>query len=316
MQALSTEAWSAIHALTPQDRIVMGHMRALVEPNKGKLRGVAARTPYEAIMRRVVAPVGVNFRPDTIGGVAGWWCEPADAEPGAVILHAHGGWFNWGSAESFRHFVGHIARSARAKAFVPDYRLAPENPLPAALDDVHACYLGLVESGARSIALTGDSAGGNLALVLLALVSARSFISRPAVGAVVLSPVTDLAMKGASWESRKTADPLFVREQAEELVRAYLNGRDPADPAASPLYGDLAGLPPVRVHVGDDEVLLDDSIRYVERAVAAGVDAKVDVWEGMVHGFLGSIGQLDAAAQALDAIGAFLSKQLASPRRA
>jgi acetyl esterase/lipase len=316
MQALSTEAWSAIHALTPQDRIVMGHMRALVEPNKGKLRGVAARTPYEAIMRRVVAPVGVNFRPDTIGGVAGWWCEPADAEPGAVILHAHGGWFNWGSAESFRHFVGHIARSARAKAFVPDYRLAPENPFPAALDDIHACYLGLVESGARSIALTGDSAGGNLALVLLALVSARSFISRPAVGAVVLSPVTDLAMKGPSWESRATADPLFVREQAEELVRAYLNGRDPADPAASPLYGDLAGLPPVRVHVGDDEVLLDDSMRYVERAVAAGVDAKVDVWEGMVHGFLGSIGQLDAAAQALDAIGAFLSKQLASPRRA
>jgi acetyl esterase/lipase len=294
----------------------MGHMRALVEPNKGKLRGVAARTPYEAIMGRVVAPVGVTFRPDTIGGVAGWWCEPADAEPGTVILHAHGGWFNWGSAESFRHFVGHIARSARAKAFVPDYRLAPENPFPAALDDIHACYLGLVESGARSIALTGDSAGGNLALVLLALVSARSFISRPAVGAVVLSPVTDLAMKGASWESRKTADPLFVREQAEELVRAYLNGRDPADPAASPLYGDLAGLPPVRVHVGDDEVLLDDSIRYVERAVAAGVDAKVDVWEGMVHGFLGSIGQLDAAAQALDAIGAFLSKQLASPRRA
>jgi acetyl esterase/lipase len=316
MQALSTEAWSAIHTLTPQDRIVMGHMRALVEPNKGKLRGVAARTPYEAIMGRVVAPVGVTFRPDTIGGVAGWWCEPADAEPGAVILHSHGGWFNWGSAESFRHFVGHIARSARAKAFVPDYRLAPEHPFPAALDDVNACYLGLVENGARSIALTGDSAGGNLALVLLALVSARSFISRPAVGAVVLSPVTDLAMKGPSWESRATADPLFVREQAKELVRAYLDGRDPADPAASPLYGDLAGMPPVRVHVGDDEVLLDDSMRYVERAVAAGVDARVDVWEGMVHGFLGSIGQLDAAAQSLDAIGAFLSKQLASPRRA
>ena len=316
MQALSTEAWSAIHSLTPQDRIVMGHMRALVEPNKGKLRGVTARTPYEAIMRRVVAPVGVNFRPDTIGGVAGWWCEPADAEPGTVILHAHGGWFNWGSAESFRHFVGHIARSGRAKAFVPDYRLAPENPLPAALDDLHACYLGLVESGARSIALTGDSAGGNLALVLLALVSAQSFISRPAVGAVVLSPVTDLAMKGPSWESRATADPLFVSDQAEELVRAYLNGRDPADPAASPLYGDLAGLPPVRVHVGDDEVLLDDSIRYAEHAVAAGVDAKVDVWEGMVHGFLGSTGRLEAADAALALVGAFLSEQLTSSRRA
>ena len=315
MQALSTETWSAIHALTPQDRIVMSQMRAMVEPHKGELRGVAARAPFEAIMAQVVAPAGVTFRPDTIGGVAGWWCEPADAEPGAVILHAHGGWFNWGSAKSFRHLVGHIARSARAKAFVPDYRLAPEHPFPAALDDVHACYLGIVESGARSIALTGDSAGGNLALVLLALVSARSFKSHRAVGAVVLSPVTDLAMKGSSWESRGTADPLFVRDQAEELVGAYLNGRARADPAASPLHGDLAGLPPVRVHVGDDEVLLDDSMRYVERAVAAGVDAKVDVWEGMVHGFLGNVGRLEAADAALALVGTFLSGQLTSSRR-
>ena len=316
MQTLSTETWSAIHALTLQDRIVMSQMRAKVEPHKGELRGVAARAPFEAIMGQVVEPAGVTFRPDTIGGVAGWWCEPVDAEPGAVILHAHGGWFNWGSAASFRHLVGHIARSARAKAFVPDYRLAPEHPFPAALDGVHACYLGLVESGARSIALTGDSAGGNLALVLLALVSARSFIGRRAVGAVVLSPVTDLAMKGSSWESRRIADPLFVRDQADGLVRAYLNGRDPSDPTASPLYGDLAGLPPVRVFVGDDEVLLDDSMRYVERAVAAGVDAKVDVWEGMVHGFLGSIGQLEAADAALVLVGAFLSEQLTSSRRA
>jgi epsilon-lactone hydrolase len=315
MQSLSTEAWSQVHALTPQDRIVMDQMRAMVEPNKGKLRGVGARAPFEALMGRVVAPDGVTFHPDKIGGIAGWWCEPADAKPGVVILHLHGGWFNWGSAASFRPLVGHIARSARAKAFVPDYRLAPENPFPAAVEDVHACYLGLVESGTRSIALTGDSAGGNLALVLLALVSARSSASGAAVGAAVLSPVTDLAMKGASWESRGTADPLFKRDQVEELVGGYLNGRDPADPTASPLYGDLAGLPPVRVHVGDDEVLLDDSIRYVETAVAAGVDAKVDVWEGMVHGFLGNIGRLDAAAQALEAIGAFLSNQFAASRR-
>jgi acetyl esterase/lipase len=109
---------------------------------------------------------------------------------------------------------------------------------------------------------------------------------------------------------------LFVRDQVEELVRAYLNGRDPADPTASPFYGDLTGLPPVRVHVGDDEVLLDDSMRYVERAAAAGVDAKVDVWEGMVHGFLGSIGRLEAADAALALVGGFLSEQLTSPRRA
>jgi acetyl esterase/lipase len=288
----------------------MSQMRAVSEPNKGKLRGTAARAPFETIIGRVMPPDGVSCRPDTIGGVAGWWTEPTDAHPGAVILHAHGGWFNWGTAGSFRHLVGHISRTARAKAFIPDYRLAPEHPFPAAVDDMRACYQGLLDSGARSIALTGDSAGGNLALVLLAEITTQSPTS--SVGAVVLSPVTDLAMTGPSWESRATADPVFLRDQAEELVRSYLAGRDPTDPLASPLYGDLANLPPLRIHVGDDEVLLDDSLRYIERAVAAGVDARVDVWEGMPHGFVGSIGRLDAASQALGAIGAFLSKQFAA----
>ena len=312
MRSAPTETWSAIHTMTPQDRIVMGQMRAMIEPGKGKLRGTPARPLFKAVMDRVAAPDGVTFRPDTIGGVAGWWCEPADAEPGAVILHAHGGWFNWGSAESHRPLVGHIARGARARAFVPDYRLAPENPFPAAVDDVRACYLGLVESGVRSIALSGDSAGGNVALVLLALITAQASANRAVVGAAVLSPVTDLAMTGASWESRANADPMFVRDQAAELIGAYLDGHDPADTMASPLYGDLAGLPPIRVHVGDDEVLLDDSLRYVERAVAVGVDAKVDVWEGMPHGFVGSVGRLAAATQALDATGAFLSERFAA----
>jgi acetyl esterase/lipase len=300
--------------MTPQDRIVMRQMRVVLESNKGKLRGTAARAPYETIMVRVMAPDGVTFRPDTIGGVTGWWCESTDAQPGAVILHAHGGWFHWGSAESFRHLVGHIARRSRAKAFIPDYRLAPEHPFPAALDDIRACYQGLFDRGERSIALTGDSAGGNLALVLLAQMTARS--STCSVGAAVISPVTDLAMKGSSWQSRATADPIFLRDQAEELVRSYLAGCDPTDPLASPLYGDLADLPPVRVHVGNDEVLLDDSLRYVGRAIAAGVDARVDVWEGMPHGFVGSIGRLDAASQVLGAIGAFLSKQFAAARSA
>lgn len=312
MRSAPTEALSTIHTMTPQDRIVMGQMRAMVEPDKGKLRGTTARPLFKAIMDRVVAPDGVTFRHDTIGGVAGWWCEPIEAQPGAVILHAHGVWFNWGSAELFQHLVGHIARSARARAFVPDYRLAPENPFPTAVDDVRACYLGLMESGVRSIALSGNSAGGNLALVLLALITARSSANSAAVGAVVLSPVTDLAMTGASWKSRASVDPFFVQDQAEELIRTYLNGHDPADPMASPLYGDLVGLPPICVHVGDDEVLLDDSLRYAERAIAAGVDAKVDVWEGMPHGFVGSVGRLDAAFQALGAIGVFLSKQFAA----
>lgn len=192
---------------------------------------------------------------------------------------------------------------------MPDYRLAPEHPFPAAAEDVRASYFGLIERGYSKIAVTGDSAGGTLALGLLVFLSAKSSAGGVApVGAVVLSPVTDLSLTGASWETRASADPYFTRPQAVELVRSYLNGHDAEDPLASPLHADLSGLPPIRVHVGEDEVLLDDSRRFVEHAVATGVDAELDVWEGMVHGFLGGIGRLAASTAALDLIGFFLTK--------
>jgi acetyl esterase/lipase len=291
-------------------------MRAVAEPNKGKLQGIGARAPFDAIMSSIIMPDGVTFEADTVGGVAGWWCRPVNALKGAAIIHLHGGWFNLGSAKAFRHLVAHIAKQSNVAAFVPDYRLAPEHPFPAALDDVQACYRALLAQGVQRIALSGDSAGGNLALVLLARTSAKgsSGSAGAPVAAVALSPVTDLTQGGSSWETRAVADPYFTRPQAAELISAYLNGHRPSDPDASPLFGKLAGLPPIRVHVGDDEMLLEDSRRYVERAVAAGVDAKLDVWMGMPHGFLGGIGKLEAAAGALSAIGQFLSERLAVHR--
>ena len=303
--------WSTTHRISEEDEAAMTAMRAIVEPNKGRLQGTAARGPFDSIMSRVVAPVGVTFAPDAVGGVSGWWCRPEGARTGQAILHLHGGWFNWGSAQAFRNLVGHIAARAGVDVFVPDYRLAPEHPFPAAIEDVRACYLGLIERGFSKVAITGDSAGGNLALELLQFAAAqRASGGTLPVAAVAFSPVTDLALTGASWETRAAADPYFLRSQVAELVRSYLGGHDPADPLASPLYGNLAGLPPVRIHVGDDEVLLDDSLRYVERAVAAGVDARVDVWEGMLHGFLSGIGTLAASEQALDEIGRFLADRL------
>jgi len=167
------------------------------------------------------------------------------------------------------------------------------------------------ETGIRRFALTGDSAGGNLALVLAALVAARPASDKiTLVGAAALSPVTDLRLSGGSYESRAEADPFFTRPQVAELVRSYLGNADAHDPLASPLHGSLSGLPPIRIHVGDDEVLLDDALRYVERAVAADVDARLDVWTGMPHGFVASIGMLKASAQTLDAIGMFLTDRL------
>ena len=300
---------TVFHPISAEDKTAIAAMRAVVEPNKGRLQGTAARVPFDAIMERVAAPEDVTFEADTVGGVPGWWCRPQAAQPRAVVLHIHGGWFNWGSARAFRNLVGHIATHAGAVAFAPDYRLAPEHPFPAALQDVHACYSGLFELGYKKIAATGDSAGGNLALELL--ISLASHSHNPVVPAagVTLSPVTDLSLSGASWTTRAAADPYFTHSQAAELVRSYLNGADPSNPSASPLHADLAGLPPIRVHVGDDEMLLDDSVRFVNRALTTGVDAQLDIWEGMVHGFLGSVGRLSASTQALQQIGSFLSKR-------
>jgi acetyl esterase/lipase len=305
--------WSLFHPINAQDTAAMVAIRAIAEPNKGRLEGTAARVPFDGIMERVEAPRGVTYETDHVGGIPGVWCRPENARPGEVLLHIHGGWFNWGSAYAFRHLAGHIAAQAGVQAFVPGYRLAPEHPFPAAPEDVRAAYFGLIESGFTKIAVTGDSAGGTLALGLLAFLNASSDSARSAiVGSIVLSPVTDLSLSGGSWTTRAVADPYFTRPQVTELVRSYLDGHDAGDPLVSPLYAGLAGLPPIRVHVGNDEVLLDDSVRFVERAVAAGVDARVDVWEGMVHGFLGGVGHLAASAEALNLIGAFLAERFAA----
>ncbi len=302
---------SVVHPLSSADAAAMAAMRAIVEPRKGLLQGVTARKNYAEIMGHVPPPEGVTYEADVIGGVPGLWCRPTDARPEEAILHLHGGWFVMGSAQTHRSLAGHIAARAGAAAFVPDYRLAPEHPYPAALLDAQACYRGLTEAGGRRIAIVGDSAGGCLGLTLLSLIAAQAASGGVApVGAVALSPLTDLALTGRSWKTRATADPYFTLSQAEGLIRLYLSNHDPKDPLASPLYGDLAGLPPVRVHVGDDEMLLDDSRRYVERAVAAGTDARVDIWQGMPHAFPSSISTLEAADQALDAIGAFLAERL------
>jgi epsilon-lactone hydrolase len=305
------ESWSVIHPLSPEDSAAMAALRSAVMGMKGKLEGTAARDPFNGIMERVAAPGGISFEAGAVGGISGWWAKPAQARNEAAILHLHGGWFNWGTARAFRNLVGHIAMSAGVDAFIPDYSLAPEHPLPAAVKDAEACYRGLVDRGIKRIALAGDSAGGNLALVLLSVATAQAGSAGIApAGAVVLSPVTDLALTGESFETRAEADPYFIRTQVAALVRSYLGESDPKDPLASPLYGNLAGLPPVRVHVGDDEVLFDDSRRYVERAVAAGVDARLDLWMGMPHGFVNGVGHLHAAHQSLRAIGAFLSGRL------
>jgi acetyl esterase/lipase len=260
--------FAVIHPLDPDDAAIIAAIRAMASSTKGVSAGIEARGQFDAFMESVLPRDDVAFEADTVGGVSGLWVHPVNWRSDEAIVDLHGGWFNFGSAKAYRHLVGHIAARAGARAFVPDYRLAPEHPFPAATDDVLACYRGLAGSGVRRIALTGDSAGGNLALVLASRVSGETVSTNATlVGIAVLSPVTDLTLSGATYETRADADPFFTRAQ-------------------------------------------DDSRRYAERAVAAGVDARADVWMGMPHGFPVSIGKLKAAAQVLDAVGAFLAERL------
>jgi monoterpene epsilon-lactone hydrolase len=315
--------WLVTHAISPADKVAVAAARAIVEPQKGRLQGTAARQPFDDIMGHVAAPPDVAYTADTIGGVSGWWARPTNKTPAGTILYLHGGWYVLGSAQAYRHLAGHVAHRTGAEVFVPDYRLAPEHPFPAGLLDAQACYRGLIDRGVKRIAIAGDSAGGGLTLALLSLLKTQETSGgvrpsgqrgnpqwgRPSA-ALVVSPLTDLTLSGRSWETRAAADPYFTKAQGVSMVPLYLGSHDPKDPLASPLYGDLAGLPPIRVHVGDDEVLLDDSLRYVERAIAAGVDARVDIWEGLPHVFPSAVGQLEAADRALSAIGSFLAERL------
>ena len=220
-----------IHPLDPGDATIAGAMRDMTRSSKGVSVGIEARGQFDAFMERVTPRDDVTFEADTIGGIPGMWVRPARWNPEQAIIHLHGGWFVLGSATAYRHLIGHIVARTGARAFVPDYRLAPEHPYPAAVDDVFACYQALGRSEIRRIALAGDSAGGNLALGLASRIVDRAVLSDGIlVGVAVMSPVTDLTLSGQSYETRANADPLFTRAQIAKLVRSYLVTADAMQP--------------------------------------------------------------------------------------
>jgi acetyl esterase/lipase len=260
-------------------------------------------------MERTPAADGVANEAATVGGVPGWWCRPAEAQADAAILYLHGGGYGVGSAQAYRNFVGQIAARARIAAFVADYRLAPERPFPAAVEDAEAAYRGLARMGVERIAIVGDSAGGGLALSTAVRLSreAPGGDVRP-IAVVALSPWTDLALTGESLTTRAKHDPLLTRAILDAAAKHYLGAADLRTPEASPLFADLAGLPPVLLHVGDDEILLDDARRIARRLREAGGSSELHVWRGMVHVFPANVALLHAAREALDIVGEFLRR--------
>lgn len=300
-----------IQPLSPEDAPAVAAMRQAASAHKGEPLGPEARPMFDAMFAATPAAADVRVEAGTVGGIAGVWLRPANARPGARMLYLHGGGYVLGSAQAVTHFAGQIAARVGLDAFVPDYRLAPEHPFPAAIDDVVAAYRGLVSEGAERIVVVGDSAGGGLTLALLSILAADKTkgVVQP-VGGAVMSPWTDLALTGESFETRADADPIFTRGVLQGFADLYLQGQDAANPKASPLHAPLGNLPPIRIDVGDDEVLLADSIRYADLAEAAGVEVTLSIWEGMPHVFQSSLGQFLAAEQSLNAIGDFLRQRL------
>ncbi|MEO7715353.1 MAG: alpha/beta hydrolase [Capsulimonas sp.] len=301
------------HAISPEDCAAMAELRKAAA-NITVTFDPASRPMLDEMLSHTPPAPGVTSEAATVGGVPGYWVRPTDVLPNAAILYLHGGAYNVGSAGAFRNFVGQIATRAGVAAFAAEYRLAPEHPFPAAVNDVMAAYHGVINEGFTEIAIVGDSAGGGLTLVTLAqaIEMTRDAGEIQPRCAVVMSPWTDLSLSGASITERALADPFLKHDSIAAASARYLNGHDARDPLASPLFGGLTGLPPIRIHVGEDEILLDDSRRYAKRATAEGVEIELHIWEGMPHVFPSNVGTFAASEIALDDIGAFLRQHLSS----
>jgi epsilon-lactone hydrolase len=273
-----------------------------------KRRLAACRTPLD--VRKAfngtpsLAPRGVRFSQDTLGGISGEWAEPKTGANGfGALLYLHGGGYVGMSARTHRAITGGFALRG-FRVFCPDYRLAPEHIFPAALDDVAAVWRALREQVKGPIFVAGDSSGGGLAVALL--LTLRDHREPAPAAACLFSPWTDFAVTGASLTVNRDRDPMQVPECLQMLAAAYVGQTDPRMPLLSPIYGDLAGLPSLIIFVGADEILLDDSKRLAERARMAGVSADLRVYSDMPHAWplLGAI--MPEGREALDEATTFL----------
>ena len=271
------------------------------------------RPLLEQMLTAQPLPEDVHTTTGELGGVPAVFIDLDDSPARGVILHIHGGGFAVGSAAGSVGLASTLARKAGMSAVSVDYRLAPENPYPAAVQDVTAAYRALLDraGSADRIFVSGESAGGNLAVELLLAVK-QAELPMPAA-AVLFSPMTDLTVTGESYRTKAASDPNITADAIRTRARDYLGATntDPADPAVSPIFADLTGLPPLLVQAGSHEVLLDDATRLATRAAADDVAVTLDVTPGVPHVFQAFAAVLDEGDAALDRASAFLSRYVA-----
>ena len=267
------------------------------------------RTTFDRFMETTPAAPGVRFEEVSDSGILGWWCKPTAAPQNQAILYLHGGAYAVGLAAAYRGFASQIAARTGLNTFVLDYPLAPEAVLPVAHDLTVCAYGWMTQQGVQRLAVAGDSAGGGLALAALAFLTQNppAGAAPKIAGCAVFSPWTDLGLSGATVDYPA---PILDLETIKACAVQYLAGHPADDPRASPLFGIPAGMPPVLIQVGIDEMVLDDARRYAEATDAVGNAVTLEIWEGMHHVFPSAVEDLVSSRRALDYASDFLVNRL------
>ena len=266
------------------------------------------RVWYEQFTAQFELPEDAVFEQVGVGGVSAEWISTPGVAEDRVVMYLHGGGYMIGSMRTHRSPLSYLSRVSDARVLGLNYRLAPEHPFPAAVEDSVAAYRWLLAEGVspRRIAIGGDSCGGGLTIATL--VALKYFGDPIPAAGISHSGWTDLAHTGDTFETKAEEDPLIDKEMLEGMAAAYLGDRSRTTPLASPYYADLQGLPPLLVQVGTAEVLLDDSLRLADRAKEAGVDVTLEVWDDMPHVWQAFASFLPEAREALDHCGQFVQK--------
>jgi len=294
---------------SPQLQMAKDAMKAMME--SGATTPQELRVVFEKFAAGTPMPPDIKCEKVSAGGVEAEWISAPNSSSDRAVLYVHGGGYVLGSINTHRDLMGRIARASGARVLGINYRLAPEHPFPAAVDDSVAAYRWMLAQGFKPnrIGVAGDSAGGGLTVATLVAIRDAKL---PVPGAgVCLSPWIDMEGLGESMKTRAAADPVVQREGLLGMAAAYLGGQNARTPLAAPLYADLKGLPPLLIQVGDAEPLLDDSTRLNDRAKAAGVSTKLEVWPDMIHVWQMFASFLPEGQQAVDGIGSFLKEHTA-----
>lgn len=290
--------------------LVRFFVHAVMRPTLAQQPNAASRAQLEKLAKLIWVPGGTKVTHSALNGIATEWIANPTAGARGFVLYLHGGGYVTGSPRTHRGLTARLARAARVCVAVPDYRLAPEHPHPAAVEDALAAYQGLLAQGipANKIIIAGDSAGGGLSLALALRLKAAP-LPQPA-GIVLLSPFSDLTLSGASMQSAKQKEWLLTKSFIHAAGGHYLGSQDPMQPTASPLFADLSGLAPMLIQVGTDEVLLDDSTRLAQAATARGVSVTLQIWPKLWHVWQLHAGQMPEADRAVAGIADFIHAKL------